>query len=97
MLESLPAGSIVPVNLSADIIELRDAYLEAGILSRSSIDDATHVAAATAVRADAIVSWNFRHIVRLDKMRAYNTVNLMSGYGPLSIVSPRDVQLDDEE
>lgn len=97
ILESLPTGSIVPVDLTPDMIELRDAYLEAGILSRRSVDDATHVAAATAVRADAIVSWNFRHIVRLDKMRAYNAVNLMSGYGPLSIVSPRDVRMDEEE
>jgi hypothetical protein len=55
----------------------------------------THVALATAAHADAIVSWNFRHIVHLDKMRLYNQVNLMSGYAPLSIVSPAEVRLDD--
>jgi hypothetical protein len=42
------------------------------------------------------VSWNFRHIVRLDKMRAYNQVNLTNGYGLLSIVTPRGVQFDDQ-
>jgi len=41
--------------------------------------------------ADAIVSWNFKHIVRLDKMK-YQRVNLQQGYGlipPLCSVDPR--------
>jgi hypothetical protein len=75
---------------------LRNAYLAAGILTVRSIDDATHVAAATVARADAIVSRNFRHIVRLDKMRAYNQVSLSNGYGLLSIVTPWGVQFDDQ-
>jgi hypothetical protein len=44
-----------------------------------AVNDAAHVAAATIARADAIVSWNFRHIVRLDKMKAYNQINLLHG------------------
>jgi hypothetical protein len=54
-----------------------------------------HVAAATAARADAIVSWNFRHIMRLDKMRAYNQINLSNGYGILTIISPKEVNYDE--
>ena len=50
----------------------------------------THVAAATVARVDAIVSWNFKHIVRLDKMKAYNRVNLLNGYGILTIISPKE-------
>jgi hypothetical protein len=34
---------------------------------------------------DVLVSWNFRHIVRLDKIRLFNAVNLELGYKPLSI------------
>jgi hypothetical protein len=45
--------------------------------------------------ADAIVSWNFKHIVRIDKMRAYNQVNLQTGFGLLSIVSPQEVRFDE--
>ena len=56
---------------------------------------AAHVAAATVARADAIVSWNFKHIVRIDKMRSYNQVNLQTGFGLLSIVSPQEVRLDE--
>ena len=65
--------------------------------SRRFVDDATHVAAATVARADAIVSWNFRHIVRVDKMRAYNQVNLQAGFGLLSIVSPQEVRFDEDD
>ena len=56
---------------------------------------ATEFSAGTVARADAIVSWNFKHIVRIDKMRAYNQVNLQTGFGLLSIVSPQEVRLDE--
>jgi predicted nucleic acid-binding protein len=97
VLESLPMESAVLVELTPEIIKLRNAYLAAGIVHHRYMDDATHVAAATVVSSDAIVSWNFRHIVRLDKMRAYNQVNIQAGYGRLSIVSPQEVRLDEDE
>lgn len=94
LLGSIPASSIEKVPLSPEIIELRNVYIKAGILGPKWIDDATHVAAATVARADAIASWNFAHIVRLDKMKSYNQVNLINGYGILTIVSPQEVQYD---
>jgi hypothetical protein len=51
------------------------ARLAAGILDPEWTDDATHVATATVTRADAIVSWNFRHIVRIDKLRRSASMN----------------------
>ena len=55
------------------------------------------MACATVERVDAIVSWNFRHIVRLDKMKAYNAANLAEGYGIMTIVSPREVDINETE
>ncbi len=95
ILLSLPPTSVERVHLTTEIIELRNAYLKAGILHPQWENDATHVAAATIARADAIVSWNFKHIVRLDKMKAYNQINLLQGYGILTIVSPKEVIIDD--
>jgi hypothetical protein len=74
------------------IVLLREAYINARIVSRRWVDDATHVAAATFARVDAIVSWNFKHIVRLDRIKAYNEVNTAMGYGVLTIRSPREVR-----
>jgi len=42
-------------------------------------------------RADVLVSWNFRHIVHLDKIRGFNAVNLKEGYGAIEIRSPREI------
>ena len=91
VLAAIPPKSVEIVTISAPVLELRSAYLSAKILGKRWIDDATHVAAATVARADAIVSWNFKHIVRLDKMKAYNQVNLANGYGILTIITPREV------
>ena len=87
--------AIENVPLTEEIITLRNAYLTAGVVTSKSINDATHVAAATVARTDAIVSWNFKHIVRLDKMKAYNQINLLNGYGILTIISPKEVSFDE--
>jgi predicted nucleic acid-binding protein len=97
LISSLPDGCVERIYSNNEAFELRDAYLEAGILLPKWLDDLTHVAIATVSRADAIVSWHFRHIVRLDKMKAYNQVNLLKGYGILTIISPMEVITHDED
>ncbi|MGK5089281.1 hypothetical protein WDW86_17155 [Bdellovibrionota bacterium FG-2] len=94
VLASISPTAVEVVTLDEEVLVLRAAYLAAKILGKKWIDDATHVAAATVARADAIVSWNFQHIVRLDKMKAYNQVNLANGYGILTIVTPREVNYE---
>ena len=69
---------LVPVD--QHVLDLRDAYLAAGILTEKWADDAAHVSAATVADADLIVSWNFRHIVHFDKIRLYNAVNALKGH-----------------
>ena len=91
LFKHLPASAVEMVPLSEKVLQLRDAYLAAGVVGRKWMDDATHVAAATVAQADAIVSWNFKHIVRLDKIKAYNEVNRARGLGMLMIVSPKEV------
>jgi predicted nucleic acid-binding protein len=91
ILENLPETVVQNVPISEDVRQLRDAYLEAGIVGENWIDDATHVAAAAVAHADAIVSWNFKHIVRIDKIRAYNEINQRFGYKPIMIVCPKEV------
>jgi len=50
-----------------------------------------HFAIVTINRVDVLVSWNFRHIVDLSRIRLYNSVNLKYGYPLLEIRSPREV------
>ncbi|MBI5216310.1 MAG: hypothetical protein HY960_11205 [Ignavibacteriae bacterium] len=95
VLFSIPSSNIERVEMTEEIIALSNEYLSANILSQKWNDDTTHVAAATVSRANAIVSWNFRHIVRLDKMQAYNRVNLAHGYDILTIVTPKEIVYDE--
>lgn len=91
VLKEIKKESIEYLELTDDIISLRNSYIRNKILSEKWLDDATHVALATINRADAIVSWNFRHIVRLDKIKLFNQINLLNGYGILTIISPKEV------
>ena len=51
-----------------------------------------HIALATVADVDVVVSWNFRHVVRFEKIRRiFNAVNLELGYKPIQIYSPREV------
>jgi predicted nucleic acid-binding protein len=95
LLRSLPPEQVEEVEFSREAEDLQTAYLEAGILTTNSATDAGHVATATVYRADAIVSWNFKHIVQLEKMKLYNQINLKNGYGFLQIVSPKEVLSDE--
>ena len=58
--------------------------------------DALHVALATVARCTVLVSWNFRHIVHLNKIRRYNAANVLHGFGEIAIHSPPEVVPDED-
>ena len=93
--ESIPDESIELLPENVEAINLADAYIVAKVVKANSQSDAVHVAYATIARVDAIVSWNFKHIVRLGRMKGYNRVNFENGYGLLEIVSPKEVETDE--
>lgn len=90
-LEALPDYAYEVVESSFESEALRDAYLEADVVGAASLNDAHHVAIASVERVDMIVSWNFKHIVHLDKIRGFNAVNLQQGYPMIEIRSPREI------
>ncbi len=76
---------------SDEVTRLRDAYIDEGILGKSSLDDAEHIASASIEAVDLMVSWNFKHIVHFDKIRAYNAINVLRGYREIDIRCPSEV------
>ncbi len=78
-------------DLTQEVLELRNAYLSAGIVAPKSIDDAAHVALATIAGCRMIISWNFKHIVHFQKIPKYNAVNALEGYRAIDIFSPSQV------
>ena len=74
-----------------EVEALSNAYIQANVLMKSSMNDAIHVASATKGDADVIVSWNFRHLVNLVRIREFNAVNLRVGYKMIDIRSPKEL------
>ena len=88
--ELIAAGAEL-LMISEEVLELFTKYRAKGILGPNFQNDMLHIAIATIADADVLVSWNFRHIVRLDKIRLFNAVNIECGYKALTIYSPREV------
>ncbi|MFQ5904471.1 MAG: PIN domain nuclease, partial [Candidatus Binatia bacterium] len=68
-----------------------EEYGAARIVPLRYRNDLRHVAVATVARVDALVSWNFRHLVNLRTRRAVHAVNVRLGYPLMEIVSPEEV------
>jgi hypothetical protein len=88
----------VILHLAPELLEITEeatmltaSYAEHGALPLKFRNDMLHIALATVADIDVLVSWNFKHIVRLDKIRIFNAVNLELGYKQLQIYSPREV------
>jgi len=91
LLADLPDYAYEVLESSFESEALRDSYIEANVVGTGSKNDAHHVAIASVHRVDMIVSWNFRHIVHLDKIRGFNAVNLQQGYPLIEIRSPKEI------
>jgi len=79
------------VELSEEAILLANMYIENKVVGKTSIVDCRHIALASIHKVDVLVSWNFKHIVNLDRINGYNSVNLKLGYSMIEIRSPKDL------
>jgi predicted nucleic acid-binding protein len=91
LLYRYPSEKFERVLLSDEAIELADAYIAEKVVGRTSLEDCRHIAIATINKVDVLASWNFRHIVNLDRIKGYNSVNLRLGFSMIEIRSPKDL------
>jgi len=88
---SIPEEFIEKVRLSKDAAELADKYIEAKVVGKTSRADCQHIAIATLCHADVLVSWNFKHIVNLNRIRGYNGINFQNGHQMIEIRTPKEI------
>ena len=79
------------VELTEEVNKLADTYVTEKVVGKTSLEDCRHIALATIHKVDVLVSWNFKHIVNLDRIKGYNSVNLRLGYQMIEIRSPKDL------
>lgn len=90
-LQTLPPSQIERIRLNLEAAQLADQYITAKVVGRTSRADCQHIAMATLAKADVLVSWNFKHIVNLDKIRGYNGINYQLGYNMIEIRTPKEI------
>lgn len=92
---SLPESLIERVVSTEESDSLARQYIAEGVVGESSLDDCRHIALATLAHADVLVSWNFKHIVNVDRIRGYNGINMKMGYSQIDIRTPYEVIHDE--
>jgi predicted nucleic acid-binding protein len=79
------------VQLTEEAIQLANKYITEKVVGKTSLEDCRYIALATINRVDVLASWNFKHIVNLDRIKGYNSVNYRYGYPMIEIRSPKDL------
>jgi predicted nucleic acid-binding protein len=93
--QKMDDASLELIEISDDMVALAEKYVSEGVFSIKDMDDATHVATASVIGCTAIVSWNFKHIVKLKTIIGANGINRFMGYGEIEIITP-EVMIEEE-
>lgn len=91
LLNKLPKSVYEKIETSEEAVNLADQYIIENVVGKSSRADCLHIALATVNNADILLSWNFKHIVNIGRIRSYNAVNYKFGYKILEIRTPREI------
>ena len=89
--EALPEKCKEKVWVTPEALQLAQTYVDNKVVGETSLDDCIHIATATLNKVDMLVSWNFKHIVNVYRIRGYNSINLRLGYIALEIHSPKEI------
>jgi len=83
------------VEITEEINQLALEYINEKVVGETSIDDCRHIACATINKVDYLISWNFKHIVNVFRIRGYNATNIKNGYMQLDMRSPKEIISND--
>ena len=95
--QDLPKENMELVQITEEAFILAELYLDEKVVGKTSSDDCRHIAIATITKVEYLVSWNFKHIVNVFRIRGYNSVNLKNGYMQLDIRSPKEIVYNEDE
>lgn len=97
LLSKVPDASKTRIELTEEALQLADTYIAENVVGKTSREDCFHIALATIYKADVLVSWNFKHIVNVIRIRGYNAVNMKLGYQTIDIRSPKEIIVYENE
>ena len=92
LVRSLKAEFTEFLEITNEAVDLASEYIKEKVVGQTSYADCLHISLATINRADFLVSWNFKHIVNIERIRGYNSITIKNGYKQLEIRSPREFE-----
>ena len=97
LISTVPEANKTRIELTEEALQLADSYIAEKVVGKTSREDCFHIALATINKADILVSWNFKHIVNVVRIRGYNAVNMKLGYQTIDIRSPKEIVIYENE
>ncbi len=91
LMQGIPDDQIEFIDSTIEAENLADQYIQEKVVGQTSRADCLHIAMATLNSADILISWNFKHIVNVHRIRGYNSINYRQGHKMLEIRSPREI------
>jgi len=85
------------IDIHEDIDRIADKIVELGILKQKHYTDCQHIATAIVSGCDAIVSWNFKHIVNKDTIKGVKKVTDIENRDVLLIYTPQLFTGEDDD
>jgi len=95
--ETIPDQYLELTSLTEEAEILASHYISDGVLTPKFESDAQHMAMATILKVDSVVSWNFKHMVNFFRIKQYNSINLKFGYQTIDIRTPKEVIYGNED
>jgi predicted nucleic acid-binding protein len=93
--DTIPKSQIERIVSTDESDALAKRYITEGIVKPKSLNDSRHVALASIAGVDVLVSFNCKHIVKLNRILRYNAINVLSGYTQIEIRTPDEVIYDE--
>ncbi len=92
----MPTEFLELISITEEQLALADRYVKEGVLTANFHTDAQHIAIATILKVDSLVSWNFKHMVNFFRIRQYNSINLKYGYSTIDIRTLKEVTYEQD-
>jgi len=88
LLEHLAEIEYALVSVDDEIRAYADRIVSEGILTEKRYDDCLHIGCAVVSQCNMLLSWNFKHMVKVATVNGVRSINAMLGYHGIDIFPP---------
>ena len=95
MLKAIEGINVLEIDEDSQV--LSNEYVRHGAVPEKYHRDAFHIGIATVNHVEALISWNYKHIVRRKTREVVRMVNALYNYPFIEIMSPPEILGGEEE